>query len=86
MEPIKNALAQAGNLVQQAAHAVVEVFQNTDNSEAKGDDEKSDEDKNIDSKQKQFEDEQQVTLDKSGITKSSGGYQDQAQKVKKNEY
>lgn len=33
MEPIKNALAQAGNLVQQAAHAVVEALQGTEHTE-----------------------------------------------------
>jgi hypothetical protein len=33
MEPIKNALAQAGNLVQQAAHSVVEVFRGGDSEE-----------------------------------------------------
>ena len=33
MEPIKNALAQAGNLVQQAAHSVVEVLRGGDSEE-----------------------------------------------------
>jgi len=35
MEPIKNALSQAGNLVQQAAHTVVEAIRGTDETEEK---------------------------------------------------
>jgi hypothetical protein len=33
MEPIRNALAQAGNLVQQAAYSVVEVLRGGDSQE-----------------------------------------------------
>ena len=38
MEPIKNALAQAGNLIQQAAHTVVEAIQGGENEQATKDD------------------------------------------------
>jgi hypothetical protein len=34
MEPIKNALAQAGNLVQQAAHTVVEAIRGGETEES----------------------------------------------------
>jgi len=37
MEPIKNALAQAGNLVQQAAHTVVEAIRGGETEETKKD-------------------------------------------------
>jgi hypothetical protein len=33
MEPIKNALSQAGNLVQQAAHSVAEAFRGGETEE-----------------------------------------------------
>jgi len=37
MEPIKNVLTQAGNLVQQAAHTVVEAFRGGEEEETKKD-------------------------------------------------
>jgi hypothetical protein len=35
MEPIKNALSQAGNAIQQAAHTVVEAIRGGDSEETK---------------------------------------------------
>lgn len=83
MEPIKNALAQAGDFVQQAVHAVVEVFQGNDETQGATASSETEQDKNIDSRTKQFEKEQTATLEKSEITKSTGGYQDAAKKVMK---
>lgn len=80
MEPIKNALAQAGDFVQQAVHAVVEVFQGNDETQGATASSETEQDKNIDSRTKQFEKEQTATLEKSEITKSTGGYQDAAKK------
>ncbi|UJR20825.1 hypothetical protein I4U23_023936 [Adineta vaga] len=90
MEPIKNALAQAGDLVQQVAHTVVDAIRGTESEETatnnneKSKDKKNDDDdgekteQNIDSKQKKFDKEQDATLQKSEITASSGGYRDPA--------
>ena len=79
MDSIKDALTQAGNLVQQAAHTVVEAIRGGENEESKNAGDTPD--KNIDSKQRKFDKEQDATLQKSEITASSGGYQDPAPKV-----
>ena len=97
MEPIKNALSQAGDLVQQVAHTVVDAIRGTDNEEQSKDnvgyeneetmfkflfqDEKPTTEQNIDSKQKKFDKEQDSSMQKSEITTSPGGYQDPAQRV-----
>ncbi|CAF1464722.1 unnamed protein product, partial [Adineta steineri] len=88
MESIKNALTQAGDYVQQAAHTVVEAIRGNENEEtpkddadhSKGSDDDEKKEKNIDSKTKKFDKEQDATLQKSEITSTAGGYQDSAQK------
>ena len=53
MDSIKDALTQAGNLVQQAAHSVVEAIRGGETEETnKDEDDKSE--KNIDSKQREI--------------------------------
>ncbi|CAF1454452.1 unnamed protein product [Adineta ricciae] len=80
MEPIKNALSQAGDLVQQVAHTVVDAIRGTDNEQAsKDNDDKPKTEQNIDSKQKKFDKEQDSSIQKSEITTPPGGYQDSAQ-------
>ena len=90
MEQIKDVLTQAGNLVQQAAHTVVEAIRGGEGEETKKDEseqnkEKDQQDegkeKNIDSKQKKFEQEQDASLQKSPVASQSGGYQDPISKV-----
>ncbi|CAF0898747.1 unnamed protein product [Rotaria sp. Silwood1] len=83
MEPIKNALNQAGNLVQQAAHSVAEVFYSsettTDDIDKTKETRNDDEDKNIDSKQNKFAQEQDTNIQKSDIKTSSRAYEDKPQ-------
>jgi hypothetical protein len=81
MDSIKDALAQASNLVQQAAHTVVEAIRGGENEETKKDEDDEKTEKNIDSKQRKFDKEQDATLQKSEITVQSGGYQDPAPEV-----
>ncbi|CAF3937070.1 unnamed protein product [Rotaria sp. Silwood2] len=87
MDPIKNALNQAGNFVQQAAHTVAEVFHisetTTDDvdktNEKRDDDEDKNIETNIDSKQKKFEQEQSAKIQKTDKKTSSRAYEDKPQ-------
>jgi hypothetical protein len=56
-------------------------FQADKTKEKGSDDEDAKTEKNIDSKQKKFDQEQHATIEKSDITTPTGGYHDKAQKV-----